>query len=120
MGGNFSADTDGIDKNAPYMRELGDRIDEQNQQLQAIVAVLWGCWGDDATGKQFEKVFAPAARAFHEAIRGITGLFSGTSDGIKAMSNAYADMEHGNIEAAHKLLTPSPADGPSPRSGHTV
>jgi hypothetical protein len=107
MADDFYADTDGIDKHTPYMRELANRLEAVHSLLKATESDLWGCWGEDKTGEEFYAQYGDSSGRIHEAVHGAKSVFDSTSDGIGTMAKGLQDMEDTHVEATRRLAAES-------------
>jgi len=114
---NFYVDTDGIARYEPFVREVGAHLRAVHEALQARLADLGPCWGDDATGHQFLAQYQPGARAIREAVVGASQLFDSTSDGIGTMAVQFDRLETENIDAVGRKITNAPGGTGAPGHG---
>jgi hypothetical protein len=104
---SFSADTDGLHEQIPFVQELAANFRAIGTNLQAKLDALGPCWGPDAGGQEFYGQYAEPRDQILEGTSDTGDVLDSTVDGIKTMAVQLAHMEDEN-EASARQLMPSP------------
>lgn len=108
---SFSVDTEGLNNQIPYMRELAEGFRSVGTSLQATLDALGECWGQDATGQQFFGQYDNPRQEWIEGISGTSDVVDSTADGVRTMAVQFDRLEQRNV-AAVKQLQPGDSAGP--------
>ncbi|SEL30912.1 hypothetical protein [Streptacidiphilus jiangxiensis] len=112
---SFEVNTEGLQNQLPYLRELAARFRGIGTELEAKLGSLGQPWGDDETGQQFLESYDNPHRQILDGISQTGEVLDSTGDGIDTMAKNYRILEEENIAAARTLDTGSGgSDHPTP------
>ncbi|NIL55656.1 WXG100 family type VII secretion target [Salinispora arenicola] len=90
---SFAVDPERLAKSSDRFADLARRLNGAANALQARLAEVGECWGDDPMGQQFGEVYTSNAAAVAEALGGLGEISAGIRDGVTDMSSGFAHTE---------------------------
>ncbi|MGW0216357.1 WXG100 family type VII secretion target [Micromonospora chokoriensis] len=88
-----SADIPGVRAMADRLAASGDRLGEAFTALQRDLDAVYGCWGDDASGKAFANNYVgPADQQFADIGTTVETLV-GVADNLRLIADAFQQLD---------------------------
>jgi uncharacterized protein YukE len=115
MADELEVNTEGLDRAASAMRELGAKIAAMGREVQANAEALGTPWGNGATGKKFMDQYQTPRDQLFQGTADLATAVGGSGDSLTETSQNFKLVEAQNTAAARGLV--SSPDGSSGGSG---
>jgi uncharacterized protein YukE len=99
MGEQFWVDTDGLDRSSAGYTDASGSVRAVVEALEAAIAPLQGCWGNDKAGKRFEQSgFLSIQDSLMDAVAHLAKVLGSTAEGVQQMAAQFAAAEERNTD----------------------